>query len=431
MGHNFSFREHSMAQTLVNSEGSADLGRKLKALLDPKSSVATDEIQALISLLVDDIVYKVSHTGIPEDEHQLAISQIPPILDFLETCRLTQEPSFKTFAVKKMAKLKGSLSAEKKEVGPKTLRNIRLPSASSSLDSGDSGLDEGDLLVDDLFAKALVDHISDRLTPFTVPNPDEKVRLPYIYCPEFHAKFSQAVKNYIVPTMLDSRRLRTFLDGLSMDGGAYEALREDFTLAEKENTVRHMWEDYWGGVRSTLIEDEDEEDEEEDFDDIINGGKSEGMFGKIRKMAGKTEEKKTVIKAETIVDETIFDLWEILITPSPGRDYLLPDVEDISLFQALFQFPVDQLAKNTIGVKQLLEQETDSGGRVGSSRDHMCRLVRTLPPYCGEIIAAWSYYAASNLFTPEMRHSFLTSLGKSEDIRRNMVPYFYRWVPKN
>ena len=421
-----------MANLPATPEGSAGLSKKLKALLDPKNNVAPDEIQALISLTVDDIVHKVSHTGIPEDDLQSAMSQIPPILDFLETCRLTQDPSFKAFAVNKMAKLKGSLSAEKKDLGPKSLMNLRMPSTSGQYQNPELDEDGAELLVDDLFAKALVDHISDRLIPFQVLNPDEKIRLPYIYCSEFHNKFRKAVKSYIVPTMLESRRLRTFLDGLSMDGGAYQALREDFLLSEKENTVRHMWEDYWGGVRSTLLEDE-EEDEEDDFDAIIaqESGGSGGMFGKFRKMAGKSEEKKNEIKVENVVDETIFDLWEILITPAPGLDYLLPDVEDINLFQAIFQFPVDQLAKNTIGVKQLLEQETDSGGRVGSSRDHMCRLVRTLPPYCGEIIAAWSYFSASELFTPEMRHSFLASLGKSEDIRRNMVPYFYRWVPKN
>jgi len=424
-----------MVQSPGSIERSATLSKKLRALLDPKNNVATDEIQALISLTVDDIVHKVSHTGIPADDLDAAMTQIPPILDFLEACRQTKDPAFKAFAISKMAKLKGSLSGEKKAVGEKTVLRIKAPSSTSSESEPSEDQQEEDLSglsADELFSKAVVDHISERLAPLHVSSPDEDTRLPYLYCREFHEKMCGVTKKYIVPLMLHSRRLRTYLDGLSLGNAAYEKLREDFLLPEKENLFRQMWEDYWAGVRTTLVEIEEEEDDEEEDEVLaIQEKNAGGMFGKLVGKGKKAENKKPAAKAEPVVDEDIFDLWETLISPSPGRDYVLPDMEDINLFQALFQYPKDQIEKNTVGVKQLLEQETGSGGRTGSSRDHMCKLVRSLPPYCGEVIAAWAYYSASDLFTPAMRHSFLASLSASPEVRESMVPYFYNWVPKN
>ncbi|MCW9033897.1 MAG: hypothetical protein OQJ97_06720 [Rhodospirillales bacterium] len=419
----------------MNIEGEvspiAKFKKKLDNLFSPSNQMATDEVQTIISLAVDNIIHDVIYPDNAPENHEHVQEKILYMLQFLENSIRTKDPEFRKFAVVKLNKLQSALKAPKQKLTQSTVRQVT-PSAPSSepnpepKTAAQAQADE-DVMVP-VFIDTLAGFIEERLEAFTIKQSETSKRIPFLYCPEFKEKFIMVIRDFIAPAFLKSRRTKTLVDTIPVNSKASEILHDQFLLIEKHNVVRHQWVDFWASLRTALNNQDEEEEEDDPVLALQAAEKNKSLFGGLKNLTGK-KAPEPVQKKKTPVEEMAVDIWEILVTPTQKRNYILPSLEDIEIFQALFQYPVEKITANTHGVMQMLEQEHAKNFKPGSSRDHMCRLLRTLPPYCGELIVVWAFFKAPDYFNDEILKSFLVSQGTTESIRRSTIPYLYKWVP--
>ena len=266
------------------------------------------------------------------------------------------------------------------------------------------------------FAQHLCAFVRAKLDPFafaaTGPAP-----LPYVMSAKFADNFERAVGDHLIPTLIGNRRIQMLAHSISEDDLGADTFLKIFTLPHKENVVRNLWNDRWGAVLETLRADRE--------GTKVKGGKSKkgGFLG--RKTGGKEAPAPHATDRNA---EQARALWAVL--QEGDGTYDPPKLNDVALFKALFDYDPGKIREGTKAVSQLLAQESADGGgaREGSSRRHMCELMRIMPSYCGELIALWAYMSHPANFNPSILKSFMASHGTNANERRRAIGLFLRWV---
>ncbi len=273
----------------------------------------------------------------------------------------------------------------------------------------------------DSFESAFTDYFCDflraRLALFHVDDSQE----PFPLNPKFTDVFIAAVRKFIVPDMLNHRRIRNMADSISADQLHKHTFFDEFDKPDTENIVLLIWEDRVKEFRSALAESD------------VNGipkpkkkkeeKKKGGLLGKFKKQ----ETKQTVQSpAEKQILEKAEGFWKAI---SKADGYDSPQFGDFDIFRVLMIYKpiIVKEAKNAL--RQFLEQEVKVGEtREGATRDWLYKAVDRLPAHCGELVVLWSYMTFSDIFSPKIVRSFLTGQGTTDAERKRAVPLFMRWV---
>lgn len=274
-----------------------------------------------------------------------------------------------------------------------------------------------------VFSESLRQFIRERLEPFRVPE-EGKAALPFLFSPTFQETFIQALDEHMAPTMLSARRISILAQTIAFERLTPEVFQEQFLLPERNNIVLYLWDDRWTNYQSILAKGRAGRAGGK-------GGKEEkgGLFG----LFGKKDKKKVVAPAtpQEALAMHAEGLWEMLRANAGPDTYEAPRLPDFAVFKALFRYDPKQIRDGQSGARQMLAQESGGGdGREGSSRQYLCKLVRALPPHCGELIALWAYFVAGKDFSMKILKGFQTSYGGSRDEQEKAVPFFTRWTPK-
>ena len=306
------------------------------------------------------------------------------------------------------------------EPAPEAAAPPPVPKPAPDASAGDIPADDGRSPFERAFAQHLCAFIRARLDPFIVAATGS-APLPFILSAEFADRFERAVGEHLVPTLIGNRRIQMLAQSISEDSLNAETFFKVFELPPKENVVRNLWDDRWGAVMETLRSDREAAK-------AAKGGdkKKGGLLGRL----GRGKEEAPAAHATDRNAEQARALWAVV--QDGGGAYDPPKLSDISLFKALFDYEPDEVRGGINTVVQLLTQEStkDGGGRQGSSRQHMCELMRIMPSYCGELIALWAYMSRRKHFTPSILKSFIASHGTSTGERKRRVGLFLRWVPE-
>jgi len=267
------------------------------------------------------------------------------------------------------------------------------------------------------FRDYFCDFLEERLALFHVDDSQE----PYPLNPKFTDVFIAAVRKFIVPDMLNHRRIRNMADSVSADQLHKRTFFEEFDKPDTENIVLLIWEDRIKEFRSALANS--------DVKGIPKPKKKKeekgkgGLLGKFKKQESKQTvqspaEKQNLQKSE--------GFWKAI---SKADGYDPPKFGDFDIFRVLMIYKpiIVNEAKNAL--RQFLEQEVKAGEtREGATRDWLYKAVDRLPAHCGELVVLWSYMTFNDMFSPKIVRSFLAGQGTSDAERQRAVPLFMRWV---
>ena len=272
------------------------------------------------------------------------------------------------------------------------------------------------------FTESLCDFMCQKLKPWHITK-ERSSALPFILAPGFSEVFEQVIREYIVPAMLDNRRIKMMAESMNMSECDEEHFMAEFELPIKENVTRYVWDNRWDAIKNTLtsVKKAEEENKKEK-------GKKKSLLSKITRKKAPTY-LTTAIKINEEIEKEANQVWDLVNSGCKEHNYDPLEVSDILVFQAMFEYEPDKIAKAMDGIVQMLRQEAKEGeGREGSGRQYMCSLINKHPPYCGELLALWTYFSCPEDFSGNIQNGYVASQGTNVKARKRRMPLFFRWV---
>lgn len=272
------------------------------------------------------------------------------------------------------------------------------------------------------FTESLCIFFRERLMPWQITT-EGSTPLPFILAPGFADVFEKAVRAHIIPAVLDNRRIRIMAQSMNMSEVDENAFMAEFEKPQKENVVRYVWENRWDNIKNTLAAiNKAEEARKRDKH------KKKSLLNMFKRDQGNTY-LTTAIKLNEELEKEVLQVWDIIKTGAARQKFSPPDITDIMVYKALFEYEPDKIRNGMTGIRQMLRQEVSEGeGRDGSGRKFMCDLINKMPPHCGELLTLWAYFACPKDFSAKIQNSFVASQGTTVDSRRRRLPIFFRWV---
>ena len=264
--------------------------------------------------------------------------------------------------------------------------------------------------------------LREKLTPWQITT-EHSTPLPFILAPGFADVFEKAIRAYIIPAVLDNRRIRIMAQSMNMEEADENAFMAEFEKPLKENVVRYVWENRWDNIKNTIS--------------AINKAEEARKRDKHKKKSllnvFKRDKKKTylttAIKLNEELEKEASQVWDIIKTGAVENNFDPPDITDIMVYKALPEYDPEKIRNGMNGIRQMLRQEiTEGEGRDGSGRKFMCDPINKMPPHCGELLSLWAYFACPQDFSTKVQKSFVASQGTTADSRRRRLPVFFRWV---
>lgn len=270
----------------------------------------------------------------------------------------------------------------------------------------------------DAFSDYFCEFICSRLEPFYLEAGEAP--LPYVLNPAFAGPLEKAIREQVLPDILNHRRVRNLADSVSQDILFKRTFFEEFSKPENENVVRLLWTNAMQDFGAVINSAEDTAKE--------SGKKTKKKKGGLFKKKDKEPPKKSVsdrgAKAEAF--------WKILRDGAQKDGYDAPKAEDMDLFEALMDYKTGEINENKTAIGQLLVQEKaageDEGAREGATRDYLYKIVDRMWPHCGEMITLWAYHTYRDMFTPDILRSFISGQGTTDEARQRKIPMFWRWT---
>lgn len=410
------------------------------AQLSPDADKET--VIATIDAAVDDLLQQLrEHTSGSLDKSFL--DQTQQTIVFLEACTGFPDPAFTEHSRQRMIELQNALlhatrasPAEAAAGGhaEEAQAQSREDAAEDEQASESVPSANDTRSFEEVFSDSLCRFVLDRLALFQITSrPGELLDLhdgllPYPLSAEFAVHLEETLRTYVIPPILDSRNMKIFAGGLTQQDLNEEYMMNVFSLPKRENVVRTLWTSQWDIVKTAVRGQQNAQAQ------AARRAQSRPVKGRQQSLLGRMFSKKSkATRAPTRPainkdNEIGLEIWSSL-TEQPNAEYDPPQIEEIGLFDALFDYKIPAISKRKVAVEQLLRQEVgEAEGREGSSRLYMSKMVMELPPYCGELIALWAYYEHQDYFSPEILKAYLASQATSEEGRRAALPLFLRWV---
>jgi hypothetical protein len=271
-----------------------------------------------------------------------------------------------------------------------------------------------------VFTDTLCVYLRRKIEAFeVVATSDDK--LPFILAPAFSLVFERAVRESIIPDILEGRRIKLLSQSILLDDTAPSALTEVFSSPANGNVVRSMWNGQLGNFRTALSNKQAPAKQQ--------AAAKAAKTGWLNKLVGKKEAAPPPRKLNDDVAKKARQFWSIIVDGAKEGNYDPPKKADLAVFQNLFEFDTESIIESREGARQVLNQETRlATAQNGSACQYLCELGRSLPAHCGELIALWAFYTHRDDFTDSILKAFLTSYGTTPAERRKKLPLFTRWV---
>jgi hypothetical protein len=269
--------------------------------------------------------------------------------------------------------------------------------------------------------KYLAKHIIMRLKPLQLPDKGGEP-LPYIYSGKFYKRFADAIEKYIGPEILKNRRIRTLGTTINPDDLSDEIFAYQFSLSEKENTVRTLWLELMSVIESTVRQAQKAKKNKKKG----KGSKGEKK-GFLAKLGLKKEEAPVGGKTGAPTIQWPIDFWDAITKPAKEDNYSPPLLSEIGLFHIVFDYKIEDITNSIQATAQIMEEEVQSG-EPGATRRFLCDRVDKYADHCGELIALWLYFAHHELYSKQIHKSFVSSQGRSDGERKARMPFYTRWA---
>ena len=373
---------------------------------------------------VEEVLRELDHYGSAAAFPPQFLRVVQETLRFLEACSGFRDPAFTEQARKRAAELRDAFDRAASRPPPAPAAKVAEPA--NPTPSSPGGETPKAQTFEDVFADSLCAYVSSKLEIFHIPATGGEV-LPYPLSPQFTSWFAEGIRKHIVPTMVKSRRIKMMSESVNVEELGRAGFFEIFDSPPKDNAVRGMWEDCWsdfkvalGGNKPAAAAAAAKKDKKEEKKGFL------GKFGKNKKKAPAF----IAPKANPETEANAKGFWKIVKDGAAEGNYDPPKPSECDFFKALFEYDPEKNREAAAGLKQMLFQESSAGvdSREGASRMFLDRQIQASPPYCGELIALWAYYACRENFTTNITKSFLASQGTSATERKARLPFFLRWV---
>ncbi len=378
-----------------------------------------ETIMSTVDGAVDEIIGRLEGAGGPPAPEIVQSTQLT--LKYLKICAVSPEPNLSDKAKTRARELHKAIKAASKP-------------AAANEDAAPEEQDEDSLeeqvasRFNEAFTNALVHYILRRVATFRLKR--EIPTTPFLFSPHFAKHLEKAMREVLVPSILEYRRVQLLAQTLRSDEMDDQVFFEIFDLPEKENVVRFVWSERLTSYRQALTSRaraqaaEKKQAEEDEGKNLVDKLKDRFLKKKDKKPA-------FVAAAGPDYSEEATAFWKILRRGAKKAGYDAMKPGDLVLLESLFGFSVQNTQNAKKAILQMLQQELtgDGGGRDGATRQYMCKIVRGYPDYCGEWIALWSYYTYTDFFNEKILKSFIASYGTSARQRKKSLPYFLRWAP--
>ena len=391
---------------------------RLKPNTDKKTMMQT------VDSAVDEVLRELSRHGSAAALPPQFLKVVQETLRFLEACSRFRDPAFTEQARKRATELQEAFDRAARTPPPAAAAENKPKPASAALPSPAAETPKAQTF-EDFFADSLCAYISTKLDPFHIPATG-KESLPYPLSPQFTSWFEEGIRKHIVPSMVQSRRIKMMSESVNVAELGRAGFFEIFDSPPKDNAVRGMWEDCWaefklalGGNKPTAAAA------------AAKAGKKEEKKGFLGKFGKKKAPAVVAPKAKPETEANAKGFWKIVKDGAAEGNYDPPKPTECDFFQALFEYDPEKIREAASGLKQMLHQESTAGvdSREGATRMFIDRQIQMSPAYCGELVALWAYYACREDFTTNITKSFLASQGTSAKERKARLPFFLRWVP--
>jgi hypothetical protein len=274
---------------------------------------------------------------------------------------------------------------------------------------------------EELLIKYLAKHVLLRLKPFQLPDTGGDPQ-PYIFSEKFANRFSDAIQKYIGPEVIKNRRIRnmgTSVNPAELNDAYFEY---QFSLSEKENTVRTLWLELMNTTQGTVRMEQTSRKKKKKG----KGAKGEKK-GFLAKLGLKKSEEPAVGGGTGPKVEWPMKFWDAVTKPAKEDNYSPPKLDDFGFFQVLFDYKLDDIKNSLEATAQIMEEEYQSG-EPGATRRFICDRVDMYPDYCGELIALWAYFSHPAEYIKQVHKSFVASQGRSDGERKARLLFYLRWT---
>ncbi len=304
------------------------------------------------------------------------IKNVHTILQKLLECMDNHDKEFKSYVRKNTLLIQKNLEQAVKrrlpELNPPELPPIRAPKEAKLAPNKVT-----------IYAEGLTKFIWDRLYPLFVFDHKRDEPLPFFLSPTFCRDFVKQFHEHLLPWLLKKEEIQEIIKNIPDDKNSQdEYLRQKF-LHQGVNHTKAHWE--------------------RGFTRLAKNPEAKNPFSRA---------------------------WQNISKKPKRNDYQPPEAKDHPMFHTIFERRLGAVRQKIIGLQQVVEQESTSDGRKGSTRDYLCNTSRSLP-IDGDLITVWTYYAYPNLFSETMQSEFFRSMGKSDQERRRYIPFFIRYTINN
>jgi hypothetical protein len=398
----------------------------LKLIAGASLDGGKDALINTVNQAVDAVIKSVEECEPGQPLSQEIIDSADVALKFLSACAGLGDNDFSTFAKGRALQLQTAfeqVSAASGETSTQEANqgNVEEPGEVAHVVAAEP--DPEFETFQEAYLYFLAKFIRVKLTCFILP--DLESPRPYILNEHFVDIFVDKAVEYLSPAMLANRRLQTVAQSFSRNDFNETKFYGEFLKPERENATHLLW-------RSGLIDLRDglSIPEGASSGTVKSKDQGGGLMGKF--MSKGKQPAGAVDKPDPLQEKRrrAHEFWSALESDAETYGYDGPVKSDFTLFEVVFEFEEDIIAKQQKAMGQLLAQEVEElgEGRTGATRDFLGRVMDLLPPHCGEIVGLWAYRRYPELFLPEIVKSFLAGQATTSEMRKKMLPLFTRWV---
>jgi len=279
--------------------------------------------------------------------------------------------------------------------GAKPSEETTTEAVMEELAAEETPIDAGDFPT--LFDETVVRHTRKTLTALAATNSRPHIPHPFVVAPHFAACFEKVLRQYILPTIRSSRRIKEMATSRNwQEKGSSDRLLGMILAGESNNPIMHFWDTRWNNLDP----------------------------------ARATAKGKGTIRPED-------NPWEVFKEDASKHEYIPPYYTDIPMLQRIMRYDGEVVAEAWAQIAQIYQQEFHPTSRAdqarqGAFRDALLRSVEKLDHHAGDLLVIRAFYDLPKVDRMFLK-TLIQSIGRSEMERNRKAPLliaFYNDLPR-
>lgn len=248
-----------------------------------------------------------------------------------------------------------------------------------------------------LFDETIVRHVRKALAALAATGARPHIPHPFIVAPQFGACYEKVLRQYILPTIRGTRRIKELAASRNwQEKGSADRLLGMILAGGTDNPILHFWDTRWNNL---------------------------------------DPERATAKGKGTIRPED--NPWEVFKEDAAKHGYIAPYPTDIPMMQRILRLEGEAIAESWQQIAQIYQQEFNPTSRAdqarqGAFRDSLLRVIDKLDHHAGDLLVARAFHdlpKVDRLFIKML----IQSIGRSEVERNRKAPLliaFYNDLPR-